>query len=75
MAILGDSIVGAVYQFGAFTASDTQQTGRALACYAIGLVGYSAAKVLNPAFYALHDARTPMIISFGSIAVNFSDGR
>jgi putative peptidoglycan lipid II flippase len=71
LAILGDSIVGAVYQFGAFTASDTHQTGRALACYAVGLVGYSAAKVLNPAFYALHDARTPMIISFGSIAVNF----
>jgi putative peptidoglycan lipid II flippase len=71
LAILGDSIVGAVYQFGAFTAFDTQQTGRALACYAIGLVGYSAAKVLNPAFYALHDARTPMIISFCSIAVNF----
>ncbi|HYI96482.1 MAG TPA: murein biosynthesis integral membrane protein MurJ, partial [Bryobacteraceae bacterium] len=70
LAILGDSIVGAVYQFGAFTASDTHQTGRALACYAIGLAGYSAAKVLNPAFYALHDARTPMIISFGSIAVN-----
>ncbi len=71
LAILGDSIVAAVYQFGAFTAFDTQQTGRALACYAIGLVGYSAAKVLNPAFYALHDARTPMIISFCSIAVNF----
>jgi len=71
LAILGDSIVGAVYQFGAFTAFDTQQTGRGLACYAIGLVGYSAAKVLNPAFYALDDARTPMIISFCSIAVNF----
>jgi putative peptidoglycan lipid II flippase len=60
-----------VYQFGAFNTADTHQTGRALACYAVGLVGYSAAKVLNPAFYALHDARTPMIISFGSIAVNF----
>jgi putative peptidoglycan lipid II flippase len=71
LAVLGNSIVGAVYQFGAFTVADTQQTGRALACYAVGLVGYSAAKVLNPAFYALHDARTPMIISFGSIAVNF----
>jgi len=71
LAVLGDSIVSAVYQFGAFTASDTQQTGRALACYAIGLVGYSAAKVLNPAFYALSDARTPMLVSFCSIAVNF----
>lgn len=71
LAILGESIVGAVYQFKAFTAFDTTQTGRALACYAVGLVGYSAAKVLNPGFYALHDSRTPMIISFCSIAVNF----
>lgn len=71
LAVLGDSIVGAVYQFGAFTAADTHQTGRALACYAVGLVGYSAAKVLNPAFYALHDARLPMVVSFCSIAVNF----
>ena len=40
----------------------------------MGLVGYSAAKVLIPAFYALHDARTPMLISFGSIVVNFCYG-
>ncbi len=32
------------------------QTALALSCYAIGLAGYSALKVLNPAFYALHDA-------------------
>ena len=29
-------------------------------------------KVLSPAFYALGDARTPMLISLGSIAVNYS---
>ena len=63
VAMLGESIVGAVYQIGAFNAFAAQQTGRALACYAIGLAGYSAAKVLNPAFYALHDSRTPMIVS------------
>ncbi len=50
---------------------DTQQTALALSCYAIGLAGYAALKVLNPAFYALHDARTPMIVSLLSIAVNY----
>ena len=40
-------------------------------CYAIGLAGYAALKVLNPAFYALGDARTPMLVSLGSIVVNF----
>jgi putative peptidoglycan lipid II flippase len=70
LAVLGDSIVGAVYQMGKFTVFDTHQTARALACYAVGLVGYSAAKVLNPAFYAIHDSRTPMLVSLASIAVN-----
>jgi putative peptidoglycan lipid II flippase len=27
--------------------------------------------VLSPAFYALNDARTPMLVSLGSIAVNY----
>ena len=72
LAVMGQSIVGAIYQFGAFKAFDTEQTARALACYAIGLAGYSAVKVLNPAFYALNDARTPVIVSFGSVLVNIA---
>jgi putative peptidoglycan lipid II flippase len=37
----------------------------------VGLAGYAALKVLNPAFYALHDSRTPMFISIASIAINY----
>ena len=72
LIVLGRSIIGAIYQGGKFTTYDTQQTAVALSCYAIGLAGYSALKVLNPAFYALHDARTPMIVSLISIAVNYA---
>jgi len=71
LIVLGKSIIGAIYQRGKFSAFDTQQTALALSCYAVGLAGYAALKVLNPAFYALHDARTPMIISLISIAVNY----
>ncbi|MBC7928299.1 MAG: murein biosynthesis integral membrane protein MurJ [Bryobacteraceae bacterium] len=70
LAVLGRSIVAAVYQHGAFQVSDTEQTSRALSWYALGLIGYAAIKVINPAFYALKDSRTPMMISFGSIVVN-----
>lgn len=72
LVVLGRSIIGAIYQGGAFTPSDTRQTALALSCYAIGLAGYSALKVINPAFYALHDARTPMVVSILSIAVNYA---
>jgi len=71
LVVLGDSMIGAIYQGGKFTTFDTQQTAIALSCYAVGLAGYSALKVLNPAFYSLHDARTPMLLSLASIAVNY----
>jgi putative peptidoglycan lipid II flippase len=45
-------------------------TAWALTGYTIGLTGYAAIKILSPAFYALDDAKTPMIISLCSIAVN-----
>src|SRR5262249_61825308 len=32
---------------------------------------YAAVKILAPAFYALHDARTPMLVSMASIAINY----
>jgi putative peptidoglycan lipid II flippase len=70
LAVLGDSMVAVVYQGGKFRVSDTHQTALALSCYAIGLAGYSAIKVLAPAFYALNDSRTPMIVSLVSILIN-----
>jgi putative peptidoglycan lipid II flippase len=70
LAILGESMIAMVYEGGRFHASDTRQTAAALACYSVGLAGYSLTKILAPAFYALDDARTPMIVSVASIVVN-----
>jgi putative peptidoglycan lipid II flippase len=71
LAVLGRPIVALVFEHGKFTSFDTVQTANALTAYSIGLAGYAAVKVLSPAFYALNDARTPMLISLGSIAVNY----
>jgi putative peptidoglycan lipid II flippase len=70
LAIFGESMIGIVYQHGRFLASDTHQTALALTCYAIGLAGFASVKLLAPAFYALGDSRTPMLVSVGAIAVN-----
>jgi len=72
LAILGETMIGAIYEGGQFQAYDTHQTALALAAYAVGLAGYSAVKVLGPAFYVLHDARTPMLVSIASILVNYT---
>lgn len=68
--VLGRPIIALIYQRGSFSATTTDMVALALALYAIGLAGYAAIKVLSPAFYALDDARTPMIISLASIGVN-----
>ncbi|MGH7875454.1 MAG: murein biosynthesis integral membrane protein MurJ [Candidatus Binatia bacterium] len=71
LAVLGRPIIALIFEHGKFTSFDTAQTANALAAYSFGLAGYAAIKVLSPAFYALQDARTPMLISLGSIIVNF----
>lgn len=71
LAVLGTPIIGSIYQSGRFDYYDTQRTAIALSFYAIGLAGYSALKVVTPAFYALKDSRTPMIISLLSVIVNY----
>lgn len=68
--LLGPSIVGAIYEGGEFNVYDTRQTATALAGFSLGLAGYSALKVLVPAFYALKDSRTPMLVSLASILIN-----
>ncbi len=69
--VLGQAIIGSIYQGGRFQLYDTQQTAAALSFFSIGLLGYSGVKVITPAFYALGDARTPMIVSFSTIVINY----
>jgi putative peptidoglycan lipid II flippase len=71
LIILRQAMIGAIYQGRKFEAYDTQQTALALYCYAIGLAGYAATKVLAPAFYALGSARVPMLVSIASIVINY----
>lgn len=71
LIVLGEPIIRLIYERGKFDATATTMTAAALAGYSIGLTGYAAIKILSPAFYALDDAKTPMIIALGSIAVNF----
>ena len=72
LAVLGESMIGAIYQGGRFQAYDTHQTAVALALYSVGLAGYSATKILSPAFYALDDGRTPMLVSVASVGLNLA---
>jgi len=70
LAMLASPIISVIYQHGRFTAEMTRNTAGALQFYAVGLVSYSALKVLTPAFYAIGRRKTPMLISFLAIGTN-----
>ena len=70
LVVLSEPIIRLLYERGVFKPSDTTMTAWALAAYTIGLTGYAAIKVLSPSFYALDDAKKPMIIALVSIVVN-----
>ena len=63
-------IVRVLFEHGRFLPSDTDAVAAAVRLYAIGLVGYSAARIASPVFYALGRNRVPVIVSVGAVAVN-----
>jgi putative peptidoglycan lipid II flippase len=69
LILFRSEIVRLLYQRHSFLPSDTLQTSRVLLLYALGLFGYSAVKIVVPAFYALNDAKTPLRTSMLTIAV------
>jgi putative peptidoglycan lipid II flippase len=70
LAVLGEPIIGMIYQHGRFSAHATVETARALSGFAVGLAAYSAIKVLAPAFYALGKTRIPLLASLTAVACN-----
>jgi putative peptidoglycan lipid II flippase len=70
LMVLAEPIISVLYQHGKFNAYQAAQAAGALRFYAIGLAGYAALKVLVNAFYALDRRKTPMMVSFLSVAVN-----
>jgi putative peptidoglycan lipid II flippase len=65
-------IINVLFQHGAFTAADTNQTARALAAFALGLPAYVLIKVLTPGFHARGDTTTPVRVALGSMLVNLA---
>jgi putative peptidoglycan lipid II flippase len=70
LAMLAGPIISVLYQHGRFSAWDAAQAAGALRCYAVGLCGYAALKVLVNAFYALDQRKTPMLVSFLAVGLN-----
>ena len=71
LIMLAEPIMSLLYQHGKYTAHDAAEAAGALRFYALGLSGYAALKVLVNAFYAVDQRKTPMVVSFFAVALNF----
>ncbi len=70
LVALARPVVGLIFERGEFSSADTNATAIALTFYAPGLIGYSFVKLASPAFYALHDSRTPVLVSILTMLLN-----
>jgi putative peptidoglycan lipid II flippase len=66
---LGDMLVGAIFQTGRFTATDTVWGWRVLAGSAVGLLASTQGRLFSSTFYALKDTRTPLRFAVVRIAL------
>ena len=67
LALLAVPLIATLFQYGAFSATDTFATRDALIAYSVGLVGLILVKILAPAFYARQNIRTPVKIAVVSL--------
>ena len=62
-------LVAVIFQYGAYTEHDVQQTTLALMGWGVGLVGVVAIKVLAPGYYANHNMKTPARIAIAVLVI------
>ncbi|MBU2956768.1 murein biosynthesis integral membrane protein MurJ [Paracoccus sp. 1_MG-2023] len=70
IAVIAQPMVATLFERGAFSAFDTQQTAAALVVYALGLPAFVLQKILQPLYFAREDTRTPFRFALFSMVVN-----
>ncbi|MGC6427418.1 MAG: murein biosynthesis integral membrane protein MurJ [Akkermansiaceae bacterium] len=70
LMVIPVEIMSLLFERGDFTSSDSIQTGKALAAFAIGLPGYVLIKVLQPGYFARENTKSPMWMAGITVLVN-----
>lgn len=70
--VLGEHLIGALYQRGRWEADDTRLVWLTLAAYSLGLLANTGSRLLQNTLYALDDPRTPARIAL--VRVLFGTG-
>lgn len=68
--LLAQPILATLFQYGAFSESDTLMSSMSLMAYSLGLPAFILIKILANAFYARQDSKTPVRIGIIAMLVN-----
>ncbi|MFN8627381.1 MAG: murein biosynthesis integral membrane protein MurJ [Candidatus Binatia bacterium] len=70
LIVLATPIVSVLFQRGAFGPTEVRWTAQALGAFALGLWPASMLRLVVPAFYAMENARTPVLTAAGAFVAN-----
>ena len=74
LVALPEHLIDGLFTRGQFTTADAHATGLLLLHYGWGAPAFVLLRILQPAFFARGDTKTPMTISLISVAVNIALG-
>ena len=70
LVLLAQPLATLLFQHGAFDADATAQTAGMIAFYGCGVWAYCGLLIINRAFYAMNDTRTPLRLGVLAVAIN-----
>lgn len=68
--VAGQPVIAMAFGRGDFTGDDVERTARALLWYAPAVLALGWREIASRSFYAVGDARTPVIVAVGAMALN-----
>lgn len=63
LGVIAKPLISTLFEYGKFTALDSEMTRQALVAYSVGLLALILIKVLAPGFYSRQDIKTPVRIA------------
>ena len=70
LLLLAQPILSTLFQYGNFSAHDTQMSSYSLMAYSLGLPAFIMIKILANAFYARQDSKSPVRIGIIAMVIN-----
>lgn len=71
LMVFGAPILRILFESGNFTADHTAATAEIFVMYILGMAGFSVMDLVNKAFFTMGRSGTPLLISLGTIGLNF----